>query len=65
MSHDEAVFDSAGLALISVADDEFFIAASIAHRFPLHSGGKPSAAHAAKSAVAKHSYCFFPFGSSQ
>src|SRR6266849_6306829 len=48
MRHDEAVFDSAGLAFISVADDVFHRVALFADELPLHAGRKSGAAHASE-----------------
>src|SRR5882724_499680 len=48
MRHDEAVFDRAGLAFISVAYDVFHRVALFADEIPLHAGRKSGAAHTAK-----------------
>ena len=46
MRHDEAVFDSAGLALIGIADDIFDRIGFLADEIPLHARGKTCATHA-------------------
>src|SRR6267378_3041835 len=46
VSHDEAVFDGAGLAFVGVADDVLHGIGLFAHQVPLHAGGKSGAAHA-------------------
>src|SRR5581483_2137586 len=50
MLHDKAVFNSARLALVGVADYVLLIAGAVAHRFPFCARRKPGTAHAAQTA---------------